>query len=67
LFVNIFQFLIQSSIKMEPEDLLNFENIYDLLCIKFRNNFSFDVQHQIINQKLVFNFIVKPSFNNIYD
>jgi hypothetical protein len=29
-------------------------------------NLSFDVQDQRIHQKLMFNFVVKPSFDNIH-
>lgn len=46
---------------MEPGVLLDLENI----CTKFCNNFSSDVQHQRVGQKLVFNFVEKASFDSI--
>jgi hypothetical protein len=38
-----------------------------VFCTKFCSNFSLDVQHQKISQKLILNFVVKPTFKNIHD
>jgi hypothetical protein len=64
--IYIFSFSTQTPIKMEPNVLLDLEIIYDWIFTKFRGNFSFDVQHQRLSQKLIFNFVAKPSFDSVH-